>query len=231
MKPLQIACAAALLCTAQLAVANVQYTFYANGVTENYSQQGSALFNFSNDGTSLSITLTDTVSPTAAIISEITGLDFTMSTAPTSISLVSVTGGSVVDCTNSASPCPPGTGSSPYGWGALGFANSAALGAGFDGTGFSYQPYGIVNTNYLSAVGSGQLDSPSTNPLLVGPVTFTFALTGMPYAPEVSSVVFKFGDPISLDSRQPIPEPKSLALFAAALLAAGFVSRRRHGRA
>lgn len=228
MKQLSLVVAVALLCTSQVVTANVQYTFYANGVTENYSQQGSALFNFSNDGSSLSITLTDTVSPTPAIISEITGLDFTMSTAPTGISLVSVTGGSVVDCTNSASPCPPGSGSSPYGWGVLGSSNGAALGAGFDSTGFSYQPYGIVNTNYLSAVGSGQLDAPSTNPLLVGPVTFTFALTGMPYAPEVNSVVFKFGDPVDLPSR--VPEPESLALFAAALLAAGFVSRRRRVR-
>ncbi|MBS0326613.1 MAG: PEP-CTERM sorting domain-containing protein [Proteobacteria bacterium] len=227
MKPLPLACAAALFCTTQLAMANVQYTFYANGVTENYSQQGSALFNFSNDGSSLSITLTDTVSPTAAILSEITGLDFTMSAAPASISLVSVTGGSVIDCTNSASPCPPGTGSSPYGWGILGTGNGASLGAGFDGGSFSYQPYGIVNTNYLSAVAGGQLDAPSTNPLLVGPITFTFALTGMPYAPEVSSVVFKFGDPVGVTA---VPEPKSLALFAVALLAAGFVARRRQNR-
>ena len=224
MKPLQLTCAAILLCTTQFAMANVQYTFYANGVTENYSQQGTALFNFSNDGSSLSITLTDTVSPTAAILSEITGLDFTLSSTPTSISLLSVTGGSVVDCTNSASPCPPGTGSSPYGWGVVGSAGGATLGAGFDGSGFSYQPYGIVNTNYLSALGSGQLDAPSTNPLLVGPVTFNFALTGLPYAPEVSSVVFKFGDPISV----PVPEPQSLALLAAGLLAAGFASRRKH---
>ena len=228
MKQLSLAFAVALLCTSQLASANVQYTFYANGVTENYSQQGAALFNFSNDGSSLSITLTDTVSPTAAIISEITGLDFSMSYAPTGISLVSVTAGSVVDCTNSTSPCPPGTGSSPYGWGVVGSGNAATIGAGFDGSGFTYQPYGIVNTNYLSAVGSGQLDLPSTNPLLVVPVTFTFALTGIPYAPEVESVVFKFGDPIDLPSR--IPEPKSLALFAAALLAAGFASRCRQAR-
>ncbi len=55
-------------------LANVQYTFYASGVTESYAQEGTAVFSFSNDGSSLSITLTDTVDPTTAVLSSITGL-------------------------------------------------------------------------------------------------------------------------------------------------------------
>ena len=94
-----------------------QTVYAANGVTENYSQQGKAVFNFSNDGTSLSITLIDTVNPTSGALSSITGLDFGFSSAPVSIALASVTAAQVIDCTNASSPCPPGSGSSPYGWG------------------------------------------------------------------------------------------------------------------
>ena len=102
-----------------------------------------------------------------------------------------------------------------------------ALGAGFDGSSFAYQPYGIVNANYLS---TGGLGDAASNPLLVGPVTFTFALTGMRYAPEVNSVVFAFGDPAFVPTRV-VPEPRSLALLAVGLLAAGWMTRRRYVRA
>ena len=227
MKIRQLAVAAAFLLASSLASASVQYTFYANGVTESYAQQGTALFSFSNDGSSLSITLTDTVDPTAAILSSITGIRFGFSSAPASMSLLSVSAPQVVDCTNSSNPCPPGSGSSPYGWGSMATGSGFALGAGFDGSSFAYQPYGIVNANYLSPGGPGGLGDPASNPLLVGPVTFNFALTGMRFAPEVNSVVFEFGDPIGVAA---VPEPQSLALLAAGLIAAGWVSRRKYLR-
>ena len=179
MKIRQLAVAAVFLVASSLASANVQYTFYASGVTESYAQEGTALFSFSNDGSSLSITLTDTVDPTAAILSSITGLQFGLSSAPTSMSLVSVSAAQVVDCTNSSNPCPLGGGSSPYGWGSVATAGGFSLGAGFDGSSFAYQPYGIVNAHYLSPGGLGGLGDPASNPLLVGPVTFNFALTGL----------------------------------------------------
>ena len=206
------------------AIANVQYKFYADGVTEDFSQQGTALFSFSNDGSALSITLTDTVQPTAAVLSSITGLQFSLSSSPTAISLTSVSTTSVVDCSNTSSPCPPGAGSSPYGWGTVATGSDVALGAGFDGSSFSYQPYGIVNASYLSPGGPGGLGDPAVNPLLVGPVTFTFALSGLAYAPQVNSVVFEFGDPTPLRA---VPEPQSLLLLALGLIAAGWVTRRR----
>ena len=76
MKVRQLAVAAGFLLASSLAFANVQYTFYASGVTESYSQQGTAVFSFANDGSSLSITLNDTVVPTTAVLSSITGLQF-----------------------------------------------------------------------------------------------------------------------------------------------------------
>lgn len=222
MKPHFLIAAAVALVVSTPALANVQYNFYADGVTESYAQQGRAVFDFSNDGSSLSITLTDLVAPTAAVLSSITGIEFSLSSTPSSATLTSATATQVIDCTNASSPCPPGSGSSPYGWGATQDAGSIALGAGFDGGSFSYQPYGIVNASYAT---TGDLGNAASNPLLVGPVTFNFTLTGLRFAPEVSSVVFKFGDPTPQDGA-PIPEPQSLALLALGLLTAGFVTRR-----
>lgn len=70
------------------------------------------------------------------------------------------------------------------------------------------------------------------NPLLVGPVTFNFALTGMSFAPEVSSVVFAFGDPIEVGAlaTAPVPEPQSLALVSPGLTATGWNLRRQRSK-
>jgi hypothetical protein len=222
--------AATLLLVSSVASANVQYTFYANGVTENYAQQGIATFSFADDGSSLAITLTDTVDPTADIQSEISGLQFALSFAPTTMTLTSVSASQVIDCTNASSPCPAGSGTSPYGWGATFSGNSFVLGAGFDGTTFAYQPYGIVNENYVSLADGGGLSTPSNNPLLVGPVTLNFALTGLRFAPEVQGVVFAFGDPAFLPAAAAVPEPEPLALIALGLLAAVWVGRRKQHR-
>ena len=86
-----------------------------------------------------------------------------------------------------------------------------------------------MNANYVSSGGAGGLGTPSNNPLLVGPVTFNFALTGLHFAPEVSGVVFAFGDPVFLDGPVAVPEPGSLALLSIALLALAWGSRFRKG--
>jgi len=209
------------------AQANVVYSFAANGVTESYAQQGTALFDFSNDGSTLSITLTDTVNPTAAILSEISGIQFILSSAPSAMTLTSVTATAIIDCTNSANPCPPGEGASPYGWGSVTSGNETFLASGFNGSSFAFEPYAIVNANYLSSSGAGGLGTPSNNPLLVGPVTFNFALTGLQFAPEVSGVGFEFGDPVRVAAVAAVPEPGSVALIAIALLVLAWGGRYR----
>lgn len=203
---------AGMLAVTSLASANVDYTFYASGVTENFAQQGIAFLSFADDGSTLAVTLTNTVNPTVATLSEISGLSFVMSFAPTTMTLVSVNAAAVIDCTNTSSPCGPGAGSSPYGWGSTLLGGLLTMGSGFDGAAFAYQPYGIVNANYVSVAGGGQLDTPSTNPHLVGPVTFNYALTGMAFAPEVAAVVFAFGDPVFAPAALAVPEPQSRAL-------------------
>jgi hypothetical protein len=220
---------AVFLVSSTLASATVTYTFMADGFTESYAQQGSAVFVFSDDGSSLSITLTDTVSPTESIQSEISGLMFAFSSAPTSIALTSVSTTAIIDCTNSANPCPAGEGTSPFGWGTTSSGGSIMLGAGYDGSTFAYQPYGIVNENYISVLGDGGLATPSNNPLLIGPVTFNFALTGLRFAPEVNSVVFAFGDPI-LTAAVTVPEPGTIALLGVALLALALQGQRKRRR-
>ena len=211
---------------ASYASATVDYTFYASGVTESYAQQGVAVFSFADDGSALSITLTNTVNPTAAIQSEITGLEFGLSFAPTTMTLTSVVAAQVIDCSNVSSPCPPGTGSTPYGWGITTSGGSVTLGAGFDGSGFAFQPFGIVSPNYLAVAGDGELSTPSNNPLFVGPVTFDFSLTGLQFAPEVGAVAFAFGDPDIQPAQEAVPEPSALALLAAGLISLGWISRR-----
>ena len=206
----------------------IDYTFYASGVTENYAQQGMAVFSFADDGSTLSITLTNTESPTAAIQSEISGLAFGLSFAPTTMTLTSVVAAQVIDCSNVSSPCPPGAGSMPYGWGITTNGGSVTLGAGFDGSEFAFQPYGIVSSNYLAVAGGGELSTPSNNPLFIGPVTFDFSLTGLQFAPEVGSVAFAFGDP-DIRLAVAVPEPTELALLAVGLIALGWISRRPAG--
>ena len=234
---------------ASSAMADFIYTFDANGVTDGKAQQGTATFVFSDDGSKLSLTLSDNVNPTAYIASELDGFSFSLSQAPTSISLLSVAAQSVINCNQVAgTSCPSASGSSPYGYGVLASGTDIDLGAGFTGSGFSYHPYAIVNPSYLAPGGNGGLSNHQHNPLLVGPVTFTFSLMGLAYAPEVTDVTFLFGTvpdgqtgtctsgnncaPACTNGNCPspdigVPEPGTVALLAAGLLGIGWTVRRR----
>ena len=211
-----------------VAAGNVIYTWTADGVTESVAQQATAVFSFASKD-SLTITLTNNVAPTSFITSEVDGLLFSLTSAPATVTLQSVSAPLVIDCTAGLTPCPPASGSTPYGWGATLSGFDFGLGAGFSGGGFSFHPYGIVNQSYNAA----ELTDPLFNPLLVGPVTFTFALTGLQYIPEVSSATFLFGKVpnrvVGVDPPNGVPEPQSLLLLGVGLLAVVWTSRRnRH---
>jgi len=242
--------AAGFALAASAASADVTYTFTADGVTDGNAQQGTALFVFSNDGSQLSITLTDNVDPTAFIASELDGFTFSLSQAPTTQTLLSVSPHSVINCTGiSGSSCPAGSGSSPYGYGSVLNGDEIQFGAGFTGSGFAYHPYAIVNTSYVAPGGQGGVSNNQHNPLLVGPVTFTFALTGLSSAPEVTDVTFLFGTnpdsqtgtctststdctPVCTNGDCPspdtgVPEPQTVALLGVGLLGIGWSMRRK----
>lgn len=241
-----VAVAVGLALASSVASANVTYTFTADGVTNSTAQAGTAMFDFSNlvnGASTLTLTLTNNVSPTQFIASELDGFLFTLSTAAGTETLLSISAPSVINCNNVAgSSCPAGAGSSPYGWGSTMAGDDVALGAGFDNSNntFAYHPYGIVNTNYVAPGGNGGLSNAQHNPLLVGPTTFTFALTGLSFIPEVSSVTFLFGTvpdsqlgvtctgcdsgPTGITS---VPEPNTLALIGLGMLSVAWAARRK----
>ena len=152
----KVLAAVGLALAASCASASVTYTFTADGVTDSNAQQGTAVFVFSDDGSQLALTLTDNVNPTSFIASELDGFTFSLSQAPTTQSLLSVSAQSVINCTGiSGSTCPAGGGSSPYGYGSVLNGDEITLGAGFTGSGFSYHPYAIVNASYIAPGGQG----------------------------------------------------------------------------
>jgi hypothetical protein len=115
-KPTEFILAAAMVLFSTAVVANVTYTWTADGVTESVAQQATAVFNFSSRN-SLTITLTNNVAPTTFITSEVDGLRFSLTSMPATVTLQSVSAPSVIDCTSGVTPCPPGAGSMPYdGW-------------------------------------------------------------------------------------------------------------------
>lgn len=227
-----------LMLVASTTMANIVYTFSANGTTEGISQQGTAIFDFASPS-QLTITLSDDVIPTALIASVLDGLIFTFSSPLSGQSLGSVTPSAVVNCTGSTSPCPAGSGSTPFGWGTTLSGSTISLGAGFSGGTFSYHPYAIVNSSYSAPGGNGGLSNPQHNPLLIGPVTFNLTLAGLTSIPDITSVSFLFGTipdsqtgtctsaPCGDVPPQLVLEPQSLALVGLGMLLLTCFSRRR----
>lgn len=154
--------------------------------TSNASVAGRATFDFG--ATTFTITLENLTNPTEFTAQELDGLTFRLSPAG-SPTLTSVSAAAILDCSgDNVHPCAPYAGvvAPNNGWGV---STSAGL-TNLTTTPLGFHPYAIINSNYvLPGKGNGNLANGSHNPLMVGPVVYTFSgtFTG------VSDVTFFWG--------------------------------------
>jgi len=212
----------------------ILFTFSGNSADPTpLPQKGTALF--TTTATSLTIVLTNTVNPLVGISQIFDGIGFTFSTAPTSLTLTSVTAANGVITCISGTSCVPYLLSTPanYGWGVTGTLSSPILAAGTT----SYKPYGVVNDNIVASADG--LSNSQHNPYLDGPVTFVFSVvgwTGLPAVPTITSATGYFGtrpDTVpgtSTDTSVVIPEPTTLLLLGSGLFGLPLFRRRRGQR-
>ena len=169
----------AVILAASAGPVHAAYTWAAQGTaSDGRPDNGLVTFNFTSL-TSLSITLQNTAGPSqlGGISSVLDGLTFSLSGAPTGITLTGAQAFGTVDATNGLAFNSPSrgitqTGSTPFGWSMQSQGGTLQL---FAGNG-SFKPYGIVNSNIT--VNDG-IDNAEHNPYINGPVTFNFNVTGL----------------------------------------------------
>lgn len=206
-----------VLCISSGAAFADTFTFTVSGIAASDGRAENAEIIFSTTSTSMTIAIINRGGPSqvGGISSEITGVQFTLSAAPTSLSLTQgMANAGTVDCSTGKcifNDAPlNATSSTPFGWTISNTSSSFFLVAGAG----SFKPDAITNQNATATDGN---KNARHNPMLVSsssdPVTFNVTLTGLGSTPAVGGVIVYFGTCGDIQSAQSVPEPDILILL------------------